>query len=143
METDHHEVEWAVLEARATDARDRAYAPYSRFHVGAAVVTPAGIYVGANVENTSYGATLCAERAATAAALVGGRGQRGTDVRALLVVGGPEGAPPVRCAPCGICRQVLHELNPAMAVRYRGAEGWTECTAAALLPDAFGLPGAG
>ena len=91
----------------ATEARDRAHAPYSRYRVGAAVLTRSGrIVSGANVENASYGLTVCAERVALWNAVT--QGER--ELVALAVVT-EHGA-----APCGACRQVLHELAPSARV---------------------------
>ncbi len=88
---------------QAAAARRRAYAPYSKFRVGAALLTAGGRVVpGCNVENASYGLTLCAERTALATAVAGGH----HDIRAVAVVAG--GRQPVR--PCGACLQVLAEF---------------------------------
>jgi cytidine deaminase len=93
----------------ALEARDKAYAPYSRFAVGAALLTASGaIFTGANVENVSLGLTICAERAAVSAAITGGE----KDFVAIGVVSDSE-EPAV---PCGACRQVLAEFNPTMAI---------------------------
>ena len=125
------------LLALARRAAKHAYAPYSRFRVGAAVATGAGaVFAGANVENASYGLTICAERAAVAAAVAAGHRR----LRAIAVVSG-NGEP---AAPCGACLQVLCEFGaPDMTVllaplRGRGAAART--TLGALLPRAFHLP---
>jgi len=118
-----------VAEARA--ARERAYAPYSRFAVGAAVLAADRIYAGANVENASYPQGICAERAAVAAAVTAG--ERSID--AVAVVGSSEEVTP----PCGGCRQVLHEFGPNMLVLAESRSGSrAEWTLAELLPAAFG-----
>ena len=84
-----------------------AYAPYSRYHVGAAVETKDGkLYLGANVENASFGATSCAERNAVFAAY--SNGYRKEDIVGLAIASDGDRV----CAPCGICRQVLCELIP-------------------------------
>lgn len=96
------------LVAAARTARRRAYAPYSGFHVGAAVLAGGRVYSGVNVENASYPLSVCAERNAVAAAVRGG--QRG--IEAVAVVAGEDEPTP----PCGGCRQVLHEFGPEMLV---------------------------
>jgi len=94
---------------KAARAREHAYAPYSHFQVGAAILTASGsIHVGCNVENGSYGATMCAERAAVAAAVSAGE----REFAAIALVAASEHPP----TPCGICRQVLAELSPAIEV---------------------------
>lgn len=119
-----------VREARA--ARDRAYAPYSGFHVGAALLTDDGRVVpGANVENASYGLSMCAER--TAAFRAASEGAR--RVVAVAVVASNEEP----TWPCGACRQVLWEFGPDMVVISEGSGGRRdERRLADLLPDAFG-----
>jgi cytidine deaminase len=124
----------ADLLAEAEAARAAAYAPYSNFQVGAALLCEDGsIQRGCNVENASYPAGICAERTAVAAAVA--RGQR----RFLAVaVAGPAG---VALGPCGICRQVLSEFSPDGRLRVvtRDAAGTPRATTiAALLPAAFG-----
>lgn len=124
----------AELMALAEEARGRAHAPYSRFRVGAALLCEDGIVQpGCNVENASYGATICAERTAVVAAVAAGR----TRFRAIAVAG-PAG---VALGPCGICRQVLAEFSPDGALRVitRDAAGAPRATTlGALLPAAFG-----
>jgi len=97
-----------LIEA-ATRARSRAHAPYSKFSVGAALLTKSGtIFTGCNVENVSLGLTICAERSAVAAAVAGGD----KELAAIAIVTDfPE---PV--FPCGACRQVLAEFNPELEV---------------------------
>ncbi len=112
----------------------RAYAPYSKFYVGAAVLTArGGIYTGCNVENASYGLTNCAERSAIFSA-VAAEGA-GMQLRAVAVVNRAK-AP---CSPCGACRQVIHEFGPKAVVLYQGSDGVEESTAAELLPAGFEL----
>lgn len=120
-----------ALLAFAREAQDKAYVPYSSFRVGAAVYTADGeIFQGVNIENASYGATLCAERAALAAAVSSGR----RDIAAIAVVGDSE-APTV---PCGCCRQVLAEFNPDMRVIMGGrSDDVIVMTLDELLPEAF------
>ena len=122
-----------LLEA-ARAALAQAYAPYSKFHVGAALLSEAGkLYTGCNVENASYGLTICAERAAICAAVAAeGAGMR---IRALAVLNGNH-AP---CSPCGACRQVIFEFGAQAPVLYQGRDGVEESTAAALLPEGFTL----
>ncbi len=88
----------------ARSARDRAYAPYSRFNVGAALQTESGkIFSGCNVENTSYGATICAERTAVVSAVASGH----TQIKKIAIVGDLNGK---EVPPCGVCLQVLSEF---------------------------------
>jgi cytidine deaminase len=98
-----NDVPWNSLVLAATRARANAYAPYSGYQVGAALLTRDGhIYAGCNVENVSYGLALCAERGAVAQLVAAGR----RDIVALAVVtAGPEPG-----APCGLCRQTLSEF---------------------------------
>lgn len=118
----------------AREALEKAYAPYSRFRVGAALLTDQGrLFSGANVENASYGLTLCAERAAVAAA-VAAEGP-GLKIRALAVVGEAPGA----CPPCGACRQVLQEFSAEAVVIYAGPEGLVQRPLEELLPEGFSL----
>ncbi len=118
----------------ARAALARAYAPYSNFQVGAAVLTESGaIYSGCNVENSSYGLTNCAERTAIFTAVAAeGPGMR---LRALAVWTRPEGP----CSPCGACRQVIFELGPEAVVLFQGQDGVQEARASELLPAGFVL----
>jgi cytidine deaminase len=113
-------------------ARAHAYAPYSRFCVGAAVLCGDGrIVPGCNVENSSFGLTVCAERVAIGAAIA----QGATDFLAIAIAASPP------AMPCGACRQTLVEFNPDMIVLIAGPDddsGETrEMRAADLLPDSF------
>jgi cytidine deaminase len=121
----------AVLRERAMAAMDRAYAPYSGFRVGAALLGSDGsITDGCNVENASYPAGICAERAALAAAVA--HGERSFVAIAIAT----EAQTPT--PPCGLCRQALVEFSPALAVisvsRSGGEAAWPLST---LLPHAF------
>ncbi len=118
----------------ARAALNRAYAPYSKFRVGCAVLTEAGqTYVGCNVENASYGLTICAERAAICAAVAAEGGRMRL---AALAVVNSAGAP---CAPCGACRQVIFEFGPRAFIMYQGKDGIEEAFAGELLPSGFTL----
>jgi cytidine deaminase len=123
------DLESLLTEARS--ARQRAYAPYSRFAVGASVSTDAGVFGGCNVENASYGLTICAERVAAVTAVAAGA--RRFDV--LAVTGSASGPTP----PCGACRQFLYEFNPEMRVVSEGRDGERkEWLLSQLLVDGFG-----
>lgn len=138
--TDMNEHERRALCQAALAARERAYCPYSHFAVGAAILAEDGrIYTGANVENASYGAAICAERsAATAAVSAGARRFLG-----VAIAGWPQGAvagPSDLAYPCGICRQFLNEFaGPEMPIWIcRGDDDVVESSLGALLPEAFG-----
>jgi cytidine deaminase len=120
------------LLAHARAAREQAYAPYSRFPVGAALLAADGrIFTGVNVENASYGLTTCAERTALVRAVAEGA----RDFTAIAIAG-PEG---VSCPPCGSCRQILHELAPGLVVvTDSGSAQPATISLRELLPDAFG-----
>ena len=127
-----HFDEAALVEA-ARSAQQRAYAPYSGFRVGAALLAGDGtVFTGANVENAAYGSTLCAERVAMPAAIVAGV----RDFIALAVVGDGDGP----CTPCGACRQVLFEFAPDLIVIAGGVSGAPARyrLGAQLLPEGFG-----
>ena len=98
------------LYSLAESARKKAYAPYSHFTVGAALLTKEGkVYLGCNIENAAYGAVNCAERTAFFTAVC--EGER--DFAAIAIAGGREGKTGDVCAPCGICRQVMAEFCQA------------------------------
>jgi cytidine deaminase len=119
-----------ALLAFAREVQEKAYAPYSSFRVGAAIYANDEIFQGVNVENAAYGATLCAERSAVAAAVAAGC----TDISAIAIVGDSE-SPTV---PCGCCRQVLAEFNPEMRVIMGGStDEVLVMTLEELLPEAF------
>jgi cytidine deaminase len=124
------EDEICTLLAAASAAREAAYAPYSHFPVGAALLAPGGqVFAGCNVENASFGLTICAERNALAGAVAHG-------VRQFLAVAvmTDNGV-----APCGACRQVLAEFNPNMTVIVADTAGRQRIyTLSDLLPAAFG-----
>jgi cytidine deaminase len=126
------EVDWAALVQAASAARECAYAPYSRFAVGAALLDAQGdIHIGCNVENASYGLTICAERSAFFAAVTRGRRQ----FLALALVA--DAAPPAM--PCGACRQVLRELAPKLPIAAVNLTGERiETSLDRLLPSSFG-----
>lgn len=124
-------VDWDGLRAAAVAAAGSAYAPYSRLSVGVAALCDDGrVITGCNVENASYGLTICAERAAVCAAVAAGA-QR---FRRAVVVSDAD--PPA--APCGACRQVLSEFGPDLRVDAVSAAGAATWTIAELLPAAFG-----
>ena len=126
-------IDWEGLLSCAAEARAHAYAPYSGYAVGAALLAKDGrVFMGANVENASYGLCQCAERTALGAAVTAG-------VRAfaaLVIVTG--GAAPA--SPCGACRQVLSEFPPSFPIRCHGEGGAAPLvtSTADLLPHAFG-----
>ena len=126
---------WRELQASAREVRSRAWAPYSGFHVGAAVLTGDGeIVVGCNVENASYGLTICAERVAISSAIAQGHSKFDAICISLN-----------ECAvPCGACRQFLIEFNPDMLVLLDGTDRPDDHQPEAvrlkeLLPRAFRL----
>ena len=125
-----------VLMELAREAMGRAYAPYSKFQVGAALLGESGrVYVGCNVENAAYGPTCCAERTAFFSAVAQGERR----FQALAVLGGMGGVVSRPAAPCGVCRQVMAEFCPPDFPIYMGGpDGQIEKhTLSELLPLAF------
>jgi cytidine deaminase len=119
------------LISAARSAQTRAYAPYSQFRVGAALEAADGtVFVGCNVENASYGLTICAERAAVCAAVSAGAKR----FRRAVVVSDVD--PPA--APCGACRQVLAEFGLDLSIDGVGSKRTVNWRLADLLPAAFG-----
>lgn len=120
------------LEQMAKRASENSYSPYSKFPVGAALRTKDGsIFTGCNVENASYGLTICAERAAIfhAVATIG----PGFEIEEIAIYCDANTA----VGPCGACRQVIYEFGPNADVTY-GGYGGEQTTIKNLLPDAFG-----
>jgi cytidine deaminase len=124
----------AALVSEARVAQGRAYAPYSGFHVGAALLTRSGrVFVGCNVENASYPAGICAERTALVSMIAAGERD---PVAMAIVTPGKRGG-----SPCGICRQTMSEFARDMPIALvgvsEGVEARRDTRLAALLPDAF------
>ncbi len=125
-----------VLLNLAKEAAKNAYCPYSRFHVGAALLTESGnVYTGCNVENSSYGAAICAERAAVCSAV--NCGDKKITAAAIYGFHETNGEYPF-CMPCGICRQVLAEFGSPEIIVADGAEIKTY-KLSELLPFSFSL----
>ena len=128
------QIDWTALARQAWAARENAYAPYSKFAVGAALLSESGqVYEGCNVENASYGLTICAERnAVTAAIRAGSRKFLGMAIVADTKI-------PV--VPCGACRQFLAEFQPALPIYAATRSGIIQLwLLSELLPSAFGCP---
>jgi cytidine deaminase len=124
----------AKLLQSARKVMKNAYAPYSKFRVGASVLLSNGkIFSGCNVENASYGMTNCAERTAifSAVAELGPK----IEIRAVSVVN-DQGVP---CSPCGACRQVIYEFGPDAAIFFEGKTGPKRAHITELLPEGFRL----
>ena len=111
-----------------------AYAPYSHFNVGAALLTSKEeVFSGCNVENASYGLSNCAERTAIFSAVA--QSGPGLTIKAIAVVN-DQGVP---CSPCGACRQVIYEFGPQATVFFESSKGWKESHITELLPEGFRL----
>ena len=120
----------------AHEARERAYAPYSHYAVGAALLTKDGrVYQGCNIENASFSATNCAERTAFFKAVSDGR----RDFTAIAVCGGKNGFITGFFPPCGVCRQVMREFcGDGFQIHMVGPDGAVQtCTLAEILPFSF------
>ncbi len=116
---------------KALEAKKKSYSPYSNFKVGAAVLTEKGIYTGTNIENSSYSATICAERLAISKAISDGA----KELSSILIVGDQD-----LTYPCGICRQVMAEFNPEMGIILANdKEIKKEMSLKELLPYSFTL----
>ena len=125
------DLSWVVEAARA--ASSKAYAPYSSFRVGAAILTTSGVvYAGCNVENASYGLAICAERSAVARMV--GTDTEDRKIRLVTVVS-PDTA---HCFPCGACRQVLHEFGCQEVVVLGTSGEYERYPFSEILPHAFG-----
>ena len=127
-------IDASALVVAALAARERSYSPYSKFAVGAALLTTAGeVFTGCNVENCSYGLTICAERTAACTAVAAGR--REFTALALALSGGG--------TPCGACRQFLAEFSPNLPIYIVDADApgkVLETSLDVLLPGRFELP---
>jgi cytidine deaminase len=122
------------LERAAVKVMNNAHAPYSNFHVGAAILLTNGrVFSGCNVENASYGMTNCAERTAifSAVAELGPR----IEISAVAVAN-DHGVP---CSPCGACRQVIYEFGPDATIFFQGSRGPKQAHITELLPEGFRL----
>jgi len=144
MRTDGDQVSQKISQAEqdsllreAQSVSERAYAPFSKFFVGAAIVTSEGkVYVGCNVENSSFGMTNCAERTAIFTAIADRERSGKLDIKAVAVVN-RDGVP---CAPCGACRQVIYEFGPNAIIIYRDKQDKIAQTPITeLLPEGFRL----
>lgn len=127
-----------ALIKKALEARQQAYAPYSGFGVGAALLTADGtVYTGCNIENAAFTPTNCAERTAFFKAISDGK----RDFCAIAVAGGPlKGQIDAYCTPCGVCRQVMAEFctKEFVILCAKSPEDYREYTLLSLLPEAFG-----
>ena len=131
-------IPYGELARKAIEAAGMSYSPYSKFRVGAALLSEDGrIFTGCNIENASYGATVCAERTAFFKAVSGGC----RDFTGIAICGGSGGTVTDYCAPCGVCRQVMMEFcSPAefVVILARSPEDYREYLLEELLPMGFG-----
>jgi len=129
--------EHKTLAAAAVKAKERAYAPYSGFHVGAALLCDKGTaYIGCNIESAAYPATICAERTALTKAVSEGARK----FKAIAIAGSFPGEEGNYCYPCGVCRQMLHEFakDDFIVIIAKTAEDYRVHTWAEILPYGFG-----
>ena len=123
----------ARISEAARAASEKAYSPYSNFRVGAAILTEGGaVHAGCNVENASYGLTVCAERNAAAAMVLADLNDR--KIR-LIAIWSPDAVP---CFPCGACRQVLHEFGCEEVIMLEASGTFRRYPFGTFLPYAFG-----
>lgn len=125
---------------KALDARELSYSPYSKFAVGAALLCDdETVYLGANIENASYGATVCAERSAVFKAVLDGKRK----FKAIAIAGGMSDEPNLKeyAYPCGICRQVLSEFSDSSmkVIVAKSVDDYREHTLGELIPFSFEL----
>lgn len=113
-----------------------AYAPYSKFKVSAVLESENGVYTGVNIENASFGATVCAERTALFKAVSEGE----KDFKQILIIGGTNGKITQFCPPCGICRQVMNEFcgDDFKIILAKSENEFKEYTLGELMPESFG-----
>ena len=126
------------LISKAIKMLEYSYVPYSRFHVGAALLVNNGtIYTGCNIENAAYGPSNCAERTAVFKAVSEGV----KEFEAIAVVGGPDGRIKDFCPPCGVCRQVLAEFctRDFKVILAKSIDEYKVFTLEQLLPESFSL----
>ncbi|MCP4199032.1 MAG: cytidine deaminase [Proteobacteria bacterium] len=121
-------MDWETLKKEAAAAKNNAYAAYSGFEVGAAILANGKVFIGCNVENASYPVGICAERAALAAAIASGC----SSIEALVITADK----PV--TPCGMCRQALAEFNLEVPILMISDQMEAQATLGQLLPDPFG-----
>ncbi len=127
------EAEKIQLINRAETAWKNAYAPYSKFQVGAALLTEEGkIFTGCNVENASYGLSLCAERNVIANAIAE-LGAENFKIKAIAIANNRQ----VPCSPCGACRQVISEFGTDINIIFFTTQGYQNLTIGELLPEEF------
>ncbi|WP_439799569.1 cytidine deaminase [Treponema sp.] len=132
------EIPLKTLIKKAMEMLEFSYAPYSNFHVGAALLADDGkIYTGCNIENSAYGPSNCAERTAVFKAVSEGCRK----FRAIAIVGGKNGKPESFCSPCGVCRQVLAEFcdKEFKVVMAKSPDEYRVMTLGQLLPESFSL----